>query len=223
MAGARYSTFASLLWLAATSLGTITLNIPDHIIVEQQTVVSWARSVQAPPVSDSAIRTVPSINFQAGDLQTDSQVGLSGTITVVFHESPTGFVQLEVVDQNNPDTVYTTSAPFEIFNVDGTTGPEGNTTSTDSGSSDTLGAPATSTSSPNTGTTVGGTSLSQTAVLTTPTASSPIPLTLVPLAPILLQPQSLQPRFIMLPLGSSLVRFPEPWLYSDCWLAFHFG
>ncbi|KAJ7583484.1 hypothetical protein C8J56DRAFT_210860 [Mycena floridula] len=126
MLSRRHSAIA-FLWLAATSSGKITVTLPDHITVEQQTVIRWTRGAQD-PVSNYGVRTVPFIDLEVRALHPDDKSRLSGTITVVFHESPTGLLVLEVLNKENPNIVYTTSSPFNVFNTDGTTGSEGSPT-----------------------------------------------------------------------------------------------
>ncbi|KAJ7583490.1 hypothetical protein C8J56DRAFT_1096723 [Mycena floridula] len=118
MPRARYPAFA-FLWLAAASLGKLTLNPPDHIIIEQQTVIPWTRDGAHDP-SEFGIRTVPSTTIQVGNPQPDGSAGLSGTILVVFEESFAG-----ILDTSNPNLVYTTSSPFNVFILGGSTGSEG--------------------------------------------------------------------------------------------------
>ncbi|KAJ7583492.1 hypothetical protein C8J56DRAFT_954190 [Mycena floridula] len=88
--------FIAFLWLLAAILssGTITLNIPDHIFVEQIAVVHWIRGPEDLDLNFS-IRTVPPSNMQAGTAQT---IGLRGTITLLFHESPPDQILLDLFD-----------------------------------------------------------------------------------------------------------------------------
>ncbi|KAJ7583488.1 hypothetical protein C8J56DRAFT_210915 [Mycena floridula] len=147
MPRARYPAF-TFLWLLATTgaFGKVKLILPDHIIVEQPTLIPWSRAGEG-TVINYGMRTVPPIEFQAGAFQIDSVAGLSGTVTIVFHESPTGFVALEVFDKNNVSTVHGNSTAFKIFNADGSTGSQGTTTSTSSSSADSPGAASTETPS----------------------------------------------------------------------------